>query len=86
MVLYIVILNFIKVLKGVVKKRNDMNLNKKKKLIIFFFEVRFCFLFVFWIVLFCFKFLELMDINIGKFFYKYMYVCVKWIIVFWFRY
>lgn len=76
MVLYIVILNFIKVLKGVVKKRNDMNIN----------EVRFCFLFVFWIVLFCFKFLELMDINIGKFFYKYMYVCVKWIIVFWFRY
>lgn len=86
MVLYIVILNFIKVLKGVVKKRNDTNLNEKKKLIIFFFEVRFCFLFVFWIILFCFKFLELMDINIGKFFYKYMYVCVKWIIVFWFRY
>lgn len=86
MVLYIVILNFIKVLKGVVKKRNDMNLNEKKKLIIFFFKVRFCFLFVFWIILFCFKFLELMDINIGKFFYKYMYVCVKWIIVFWFRY
>lgn len=86
MVLYIVILNFIKVLKGVVKKRNDTNLNEKKNLIIFFFEVRFCFLFVFWIILFCFKFLELMDINIGKFFYKYMYVCVKWIIVFWFRY
>lgn len=47
MALHIVIPNSIKALKGVVKKRNDTNLNEKKKLTIFFSEVRFCLLLAF---------------------------------------
>lgn len=85
MALHIVIPNSIKALKGVVKKRNDTNLNEKKKLTIFFSKVRFCLLLAFWITLFCFKFLESMDTNIGKLLYKHMYACAKWTIVSWLR-
>lgn len=47
MALHIVIPNSIKALKGVVKKRNDTNLNEKKKLTIFFPKLDFVFYLLF---------------------------------------